>query len=188
MLLLLGLAVGLAVGVATGGRLGNLAHLRFRWPWLVLAALVIREAAVVTPLSRMDGVQYVYGAALAALVAWTIWHVDRLRGVWLVAIGAGLNLIVVLANGARMPVAPSLAGSLVQRGHVGQYVLMGSDTHLNWLADWIGAPGPLGGAYSPGDVVVGLGIAIVAWFATRQRAAAPTKLDETSGRLGSLPP
>jgi len=188
VLLLVGLVVGLGVGIATGGKLGNLAHLRFRWPWLVLAALIVREAAVVTPLSRVDGVQYVYAAALAALVAWTVWHVDRVRGVWLVAIGAAMNLVVVLANGARMPVAPSLAGSLVQRGHVGQYVLMGPDTRLNWLADWIGVPGPLGGAYSPGDVVVGLGIGVVAYFATRQLAAAPTKLDETSGQLGSFPP
>ena len=188
MLLLVGLVVGLGVGIATGGKLGNLAHLRFRWPWLVLAALIVREAAVVTPLSRVDGVQYVYAAALAALVAWTVWHVDRVRGVLLVAIGAAMNLVVVLANGARMPVAPSLAGSLVQRGHVGQYVLMGPDTRLNWLADWIGVPGPLGGAYSPGDVVVGLGIGLVAYFATRQLAAAPTKLDETSGQLGSFPP
>jgi hypothetical protein len=87
-----------------------------------------------------------------------------------------------------MPVAPSLAGSLVQRGHVGQYVLMGPGTHLNWLADWIGVPGALGGAYSPGDVVVGLGIGLVAYLATRQRAAGATKLDKTSGQLGSFPP
>jgi hypothetical protein len=76
----------------------------------------------------------------------------------------------------------------VEQGHAGQYVVMGSATHLNWLADWIGVPGPLGGAYSPGDAVVGLGIAAVAFLATRQHAAPATKLDETSGRIGSYPP
>jgi hypothetical protein len=188
MLLLVALVVGLLAGIATGGRLGNVANLSLRWPWLVVAALVVREAAVLSPLSGVDGVQYVYVAALAALVAWTAWHTTRLRGAWIVAIGAALNLVVVIANGARMPVAPALAGRLLERGHIGQYVVMGSGTNLAWLGDWIGVPGPLGGAYSPGDAVIAIGIAAVAFFATRQGQAAATKLDETSGRIGSYPP
>jgi hypothetical protein len=188
MLLLVALVIGLVAGVVTGGKLGNVANVNLRWPWLVVGALVVREATVFSPLSRIEGVQYLYAASLAVLIAWTIWHVDRLRGAWFVAIGAALNLIVVLANGARMPVAQALAGPLVERGHIGQYVLMGAGTNLSWLADWIGVPGPLGGAYSPGDVVVALGIGIVAFFATRQGPIAATKLDETSGRIGSYPP
>jgi len=39
---------------------------------------------------------------------------------------------------------------------------MGPGTQLNWLADWIALPGPfervLREAYSPGDLVVALGI------------------------------
>jgi Family of unknown function (DUF5317) len=188
MLLVAAVVVGLVAGIATGGKLANAGNLSFRWPWFVLAALVIREATIVSPLSRIEGVQYVYAAALAALIGWTAWHINRLRGVWIVAIGAALNLVVVIANGARMPVAPALAGQLVQLGHSGQYVVMGSGTHLNWLADWIGVPGPLGGAYSPGDVVVAIGIAVVAFFATRQGPATAIKLDEASGRIGSYPP
>jgi hypothetical protein len=188
MLLLIALVLGLATGVITGGKVGNAANLSFRWPWFVLAALVVREAAVFSPLSRIDGIQYVYAAALAALVGWTVWHISRIRGVWIIAVGAALNLVVVLANGARMPVAPALAGRLVELGHAGQYVVMGPGTNLAWLADWIGVPGPLGGAYSPGDVVVAAGIAAVAFFATRQGHTPATKLDETSGRIGSYPP
>jgi Family of unknown function (DUF5317) len=188
MLLLVALVLGLIAGIATGGKLGNLAHVSIRWPWLVVAALVIREAAILSPLNGIDGVQYVYLAALAALVGWTAWHASRLRGAWIVAIGAAMNLVVVIANGARMPVAQALAGPLLDRGHVGQYVVMGPGTSLAWLGDWIGVPGPLGGAYSPGDAVIALGIAAVAFFATRQGPAAATKLDETSGRIGSYPP
>jgi len=188
MLLLVALVIGLLAGIATGGKLGNVANLSIRWPWLVVAALVVREAAILSPLSGVDGVQYLYVAALAALVAWTAWHATRLRGAWIVAIGAALNLLVVIVNGARMPVATELAGRLVERGHIGQYVVMGSGTNLGWLGDWIGVPGPLGGAYSPGDVVIAIGIAAVAFFATRQGPAAATKLDETAGRIGSYPP
>jgi hypothetical protein len=188
MLLLAALVLGLVAGILTGGQIGNLANLSFRWPWFVIAALVIREATVLSPLARIENIQYLYAAALAMLVAWTVWHIRRVRGVWIVALGAALNLVVVIANGAHMPVAPALAGILVQRGHIGQYVVMGPDTNLNWLADWIGVPSPLGGAYSPGDVVVAVGIGLVAFFATRQQPAAATKLDETSGRIGSYPP
>jgi len=185
MLLLAGLVVGLLAGVATGGRLGNLARLSFRWPWLVLLVLIVREATLFPPLNGIEGVQYVYAVALTALVMWTIWHVDRVPGIWLVAAGATLNLVAVAVNGARMPVAPELAGRLNQTGHLGQYVLMGSGTNLNWLGDWIGVAGRGGdliGAYSPGDVLVAIGIGVVAFFAAR------SKLDgtsETSARIGS---
>jgi hypothetical protein len=188
VLLLAALALGVLAGVLTGGKLANLSNLTFRWPWFVIAALVIREVAAYSPLAGIDGVQYVYATALAMLVAWTAWHVQRVRAVWIISIGAVMNLIVVIANGARMPVAPALAGSLVQRGHLGQYVVMSPTTSLNWLADWIGVPGAFGGAYSPGDAVVAIGIAAVAFLATRQRDATATKLDETSGRIGSYPP
>jgi Family of unknown function (DUF5317) len=173
MLLLIALALGLVAGLATGGRIGNLANLRFRWPFFVVVVLIIREGALINPFSRIDGVQYLYAVSLVALVAWTLLHVRLLPGVWLVSIGACLNLIVVLANGSRMPVAPALAGVLVSRGHIGQYEVMGPDSRLNLLADWIGVPGPLGGAYSPGDIMVAAGIALVAFLATRRQAVKP---------------
>lgn len=196
MLLLGGLVIGLAAGVATGGKLGRLATLRFRWPYFVLGVLLVKEVVLVTPLNSVDGMQFVYAASLAALVAWTIWHIDLLPGVWLVSAGAALNLVVVVANGGRMPVARELAarGShiLIDRGFVGQYVLMGPHTNLNWLADWVALPGPLSAvvyeAYSPGDLVVALGIAVVAFLATRRRAETNSVLGETSARIVSDPP
>jgi hypothetical protein len=188
MLLLAGVALGLGLGVATGGRIGYLANIRFRWPLVVLAALLVKELGVLSPFSRIEGIQFVYALSLAAVVAWTLWHFNRLPGVWLVSLGASMNLIVVLANGGRMPVAASLAPHLVQRGTIGQYVVMGPSTNLGWLADWIPLPPIFGGAYSPGDIVVALGIMLVAFLATRHRAEAGTKLNETSGRIGSYPP
>ncbi|HEV2034298.1 MAG TPA: DUF5317 family protein [Candidatus Dormibacteraeota bacterium] len=194
MLLVGGLAIGLAIGIATGGKLGHLSTLRFRWPYFVLGVLLIKEVVLVTPLNRVDGAQLVYAASLAALVGWTIWNINLLPGVWLVSAGAALNLVVVLANGGRMPVARELAarGShlLIDRGFVGQYVLMGPHTNLNWLADWMALPGPLAvvpEAYSPGDLVVTLGIAVVAFLATRRSESIP-RGGETSGRIVSDPP
>ena len=192
MLLLTGLVIGVAAGVVTGGKLGNLSTLRFRWPYFVLLVLVVKEVVLLTPLNRIDGTQFVYAASLAALVGWTIWHIDLLPGVWLVSVGSALNLLVVLVNGGRMPVSRELAarGShlLVDRGFIGQYVLMGPHTNLSWLADWLAFPGPLGRvlpeAYSPGDFVSALGIAVVTFLATKRSEA----IRETSGRIVSDPP
>jgi hypothetical protein len=192
MLLLAGLVVGVAAGVVTGGKIGNLSSVRFHWPYFVLGVLVVKEVVLLTPLDRIDGMQFVYAVSLAALVGWTIWHIYLLPGVWLVSAGAALNLLVVVVNGGRMPVSPELAarGShlLVDRGFVGQYVLMGPHTNLSWLADWLALPGPLGTlvpeAYSPGDFVSALGIAVVTFLATKRSEAIP----ETSGRIVSNPP
>ena len=165
MLFLFAIVVGLGFGLLTGGRVGNLARLRFRWPWLIIAALVVREAIVRTPLSRVEGAQYAYVLALAAIVAWTVLHFGRLRGVWLVTTGAAANLVVIAANGGRMPVAPELAGRALQNGPIGQYTAMGPDTHLNFLADWIRLYPSLE-VYSPGDLLIAIGLAITVFVAT----------------------
>ena len=176
MLVLIPLVLGIVIGAAAGGKISNLAEVRFHWPWFVLLVLVIREGVVLYPLNRIEGIQYVYAIAQAGLVGWTAWHIRRLPGVWVVTIGAAMNLIVILANGARMPVAPSMAGVLLQQGQVAQYTLMGPDTNLSWLGDWIVSPWPARGAYSPGDLVLALGIGIVVILAMTHRPAAATKL------------
>jgi Family of unknown function (DUF5317) len=181
------LGLGIAAGYVIGGRIDGLSRLRFRWPWLVVAVLVVRAAILVTPVRHVDGVQYVYLAALTALVAWALWQIELVRGVWLVAIGSALNLVVIATNGARMPVAPELAGSLVHSGQVGQYTLLTAETNLNWLADWIALPGIgrwLREAYSPGDVVVALGIGVVIALAMRSQTGSV----ETRPRIVSDPP
>lgn len=187
MLWIAALGLGLVAGLVFRGRIDNLARLRFRWPWLLLAVLAVRVAVLVSPLRTVDGTQYVYLAALTALVAWTLWQVELVRGIWLIAVGSVLNLVVIAANGARMPVAPVLSGSLVHSGHLGQYTLITSNTNLAWLADWIALPGigrVVAEAYSPGDVVVALGVGVVVALAMRSQAGSP----ETQARIVSDPP
>jgi hypothetical protein len=182
------LAIGLIAGVVIHGRIDNLARLRFRWAWLVVAVLVVRGAILLTPIRHLDGVQYVYLAALTVLVAWTVWQIELVRGIWLIAAGTALNLVVVASNGARMPVAPELAGALIRSGSLGQYTVMTAQTNLGWLADWIALPGPIGRlvpeAYSPGDVVVAVGIAAVIALAMRSSAGSV----QTRPRIVSDPP
>jgi len=171
MLWLFAIVAGLLFGLVVGGSVGNLARLRFRWPWLILAAVVVREAVALTPLNRVPGAQYLYVVSLAAIVAWTIWNFSRFYGIWLITAGAALNLVVITVNGGRMPVAPEFAGSLVRHGSSGQYTVMGSATHLNLLGDWISLY-PVPEAYSLGDVLIAIGLAILVFVST----ATPTRI------------
>ena len=186
MLFFASIAVGFIAGWAARGSLANVGNIRFRWPWFVVAALLVRGATLLTPLRTVEGIQYVYLASLAAVLGWMLWNLNRVRGIWLAAAGTALNLVVIAANGARMPVSAELAGPvLVQRGHLGQYALMTPGTHLNWLADWIALPGPFKlEAYSPGDLILAAGTAVVIVLAMRTQ----TGLDETSRRIVSDPP
>jgi hypothetical protein len=164
MIWALAMAAGVVAGLLTGGSIENFARLRFRVPLLVLGAVALRFIVLLTPVGRIEGAEYLYVLTLAAIVAWTVLHFDRLPGIWLVAAGGVLNLTVILANTGRMPVAPELAGALVQRGHIGQYTLMGPNTQLNFLGDWISVF-PFPEAYSAGDLVIAVGIAVVAFLA-----------------------
>jgi Family of unknown function (DUF5317) len=183
MINLVAIFLGIAAGLATGGSLQGLQQIqRLRWIWVVLIALAVRLAVVLPPLRGVEGVQYIYAASFAVLVAWIVWNVTRLRGLWIVAIGATLNLLVIVSNGGRMPVANSVTPV---RG-VAVYTTMSSSTNLNWLGDWITLPvispgSLLGGVYSPGDVILGVGILVTAFMLTR----AQERPAETPGRIVS---
>ncbi len=175
MLLALGGLLGLVVGLLTGGRVRSLLELRLRWPLVVIGALVARELEIRTPLAGATVAPALFALTLAVLLAWAAWHHDRLPGIWLVVFGIGLNLLVVLVNGAHMPVAPAAAylgpSQLREHGSFAQYQLAGPSTHLAWLGDWIFLPGPVGRlfsqAYSPGDLVSLVGLGVVLCMATR---------------------
>ena len=175
MLLIAGALVGLIAGLLTGGSFHNLLARRLRWPLVVVAAFIVRELEIRTPLGGAALGPAIFALSLIVLLAWAAWHHDRLPGIWLVVVGIAMNLVAVLANGAHMPVAPDAAhigpAQLREQGTFAQYVLAGPDTRLSWLGDWIVLPGPIGRlfpqAYSPGDLVSTVGLAVVLFLTTR---------------------
>jgi hypothetical protein len=183
VLLLLGAALGLAAGLLSGGSLGGLLARRLRWPLVVVAAFVVKELELRSPLGTSAAGPAVFSLSLVVLIAWAIWHRDELPGIWLVAAGITMNLVVVLANGARMPVARAAADlgppQLLAQGVWAEYVLMGTGTRLAWLGDRVLFPWPVSRlfpqAYSPGDLVSLVGLTCVLFLATRppRRAAEP---------------
>ena len=182
MFFLAGAAAGLILGLLAGGRLGNLAQLKFRWPLVVILALVVKDAAFLSSLATAWFVGAVYTLSLIGLLAWTLWHAPRLRAMWLVSVGIAMNLMVVAANGGHMTIplalarkAAPVAQGIAKYGQWGQYMLQGPNTHLNWLGDWLEMPWPLyryfPQAYSPGDFVMFFGIVILVFLGTSPRLA-----------------
>lgn len=180
---MLGGLLGIAVGLAAGGRMARLTELRLRLPVIVFLAFAIKEAGVFfDPLAFSAIAPWLYTVSLAALCAWALWNRDRLPGIEVIAAGMAMNLFAVVANRGHMPVAVALASrgrpELLQRGTVGQYVLAGPHTRLDWLGDWIALPGTLGhvltGAYSPGDLVAAAGMAVTLFLAVRPQESRPS--------------
>ena len=176
MLLIAGAVAGLIAGLSTGGSIHNLLGRRLRWPLVVVAAFIVKELEIRTPLGGAALGPAIFALSMVVLLAWAAWHHDRLPGIWLVAVGIGMNLVAVLANSGHMPVAPGAAhfgpAQLREHGTFAQYVLAGPDTRLGWLGDWIVLPGPIGRllpqAYSPGDLVSTMGLVVVLFLTTRR--------------------
>jgi len=154
---------GLAAGRVRGGRLANLTNLRPRWlPLLVLAVAAVTAARIaVVPVAAAR--VFVVGGYVLALVG--LAANLNLAWLWVALAGAGFNTAVIAANGGRMPVSARVlreaSRSLVLSGASGPfYVLAGPRTALPALGDTLPlAAGGVGVILSPGDVLLGLGIA-----------------------------
>lgn len=175
MIALIAIAWGVVLAVACGGDLRRLGALHLAGAPVVLSAFLIQGIAR----GRLLGVKasswgvLVWGAAslllVTVLVVWTLRRSDPVvvGGGTLVAIGTGLNLLVVLANAA-MPVAsvfPGIRGGV--DASAGFYTLANRSTSLAALGDVL--PLQVLGVYSllsVGDVLLVMGVAIVLCEAT----------------------
>jgi hypothetical protein len=178
MVLVLSIVLALIIGWATGGSIMNVTRVHFRWlPVVVVAALI--QVLIFTPiLGREELIHragpYIYiGTVLATL---TVILLNRhIPGMKIVAIGAALNALVIIANGGFMPSPASElhnAGKLTKVESTEQtpgsdYVLSNSviaddDTRLRFLGDVMSIPRgiPMANVISIGDIVLALGIAV----------------------------
>jgi hypothetical protein len=182
MTLLWGAVVGVLLGWIVGGRLRNLEGLHLRAGWLILLALVIQ--ALIFPLGHADPLlpyatvplHFLSYGLLALFLGLNLRH-------WplgLLALGLVANLAAIAANGGYMPAAvealrkagmEGAAEALLSQGKLGNVVLMGTGTKLNWLGDWLWLPHwvPLAMAFSPGDLLIGLGLACFIPYGMRMR-------------------
>ena len=158
MLILAGTALSLLLVPVLGGRLSGLAHLALRSRWVVVYALALQVVAISVvphwPRSVLVGLV----ASSYLLAAVFVWLNRAVRGLPLLAVGAGLNAGVMALNGGQMPASPAAlrAAGITQDGD--QYVNSGAlaEPVLPWLGDAFASPGwlPLQNVYSVGDLLV----------------------------------
>jgi hypothetical protein len=161
MLIAAAAVLGLLVAWTLGADLARLADLRIRGTWLVFVALAT-QLAVFTPWSPTlpDSVAVgLHLASYALLLVFLVLNV-RLPGLPIAAAGFACNLLVIAANGGRMPVDADdwsqTAGAVDNN-----VVLADSHTNLAWLGDTIPIPAhPIANTLSIGDLILLAGIAI----------------------------
>lgn len=173
MFILYGVAAGLVVGRLLGGRLERLGAVRFRFAPLALVALVV-QLVLFSPLADAlsDDVGRAIYVVSTALVGVVVLANLRLPGLWLVALGAALNLAAIVANGGSMPASPAALASLGMGigGNTNSVVV--ADPALALLTDIFALPSwlPLANVFSIGDVLIGIGVAVAIAAAMRAEA------------------
>ncbi|HAX23786.1 MAG TPA: DUF5317 domain-containing protein [Thermomicrobiales bacterium] len=179
MVLLVAILLALVAGYLTGGSLAHANQARFRALPLFVGAAVV-QVLIFTPLLGARDFIHEYGSliyiasVLASLGA--ILLNLHIPGMKIMAAGAALNALVIIANGGYMPsteAALARAGKLeaVERSEAqapgDDWLLTNStiaddDTRLLFLGDVIAIPEgvPLANVISIGDLLLALGAAL----------------------------
>jgi hypothetical protein len=145
-----------------------------RFPWLVFVAFLPQFFAFFLPATRTNITDDWVRAGLLGsqiLLLFFCWLNRHLSGVWLLALGLSLNLLVIAANGGLMPISPQTASRLVSQdflqtvplgsrfGDGKDVLLIPAETHFVWLSDRFLLPEGVHYkvAFSLGDVVIAIG-------------------------------
>jgi hypothetical protein len=174
--ILYALLIGIALGLLLGGRLSALGDLRIRWAWLAIAGLGV-QLVLFSPLGERlpdAAVPVAYVASTAAVLAVVLLN-WRIPGFAIIALGAGLNLVAILANGGYMPADPAaLAAAGLDPGSGATNSIVTDSPALCLLTDIFAIPSalPFANVFSVGDVIIGIGVLVAIVAAMRARPAA----------------
>lgn len=182
MLLLAVLCTSLIIGLLRGSRLESLGRHRWRFPVLPFVAFSLQVLAFLPDESASDKARLFaatlhmmsYGVAMIF-----VWANRRAPWLWLVGVGIAANLLVIVANGGFMPVAPAALDGLTDRavlkvGVNNNAILLHPRARLWFLADIFRTPPwvPLQREFSPGDVLIGVGAFVLLQYLLVGRAVA----------------
>ncbi len=189
MFILYAIVLGLLFGRLLGGRLDGLAGLSFRWVGVAIAGLAVQVVLFSAPVGRevRDIGPLLYAASTGAVLVFVLVNL-RIRGMAVVALGAGLNLLAIIANGGTMPAsraALAMAGLGKSGGYANSREL--ASPVLGPLGDVFALPAgvPLANVFSVGDVLIALGIILVIVAAMRSPLPSPPASPPTGGGPGT---
>jgi hypothetical protein len=180
MLILYFVVLGIVAGRLGGGRLDALHGVRFRWWAMALAGLLFQGLLFSDILGPAAGswLPALYVTSTLLVLAALLRNL-ALPGFPVIAVGAALNLVVILANGGLMPSSReariALTGGTDLGERITNSILVNADTLLPWLGDVFVLPRPLpfANAFSIGDILIGAGAAIFLVRAMRPVVDAP---------------
>ena len=177
MFILYAVLIGLVLGFLLGGRPAGLGDLKLRWSWVIVGGLLVQVVLFSEPVSERIGTlgPPIYVASTAAVIAAVVAN-RAITGMLVVAAGAASNLLAIVANGGYMPVSAGAAAVLgAHERPAYSNSLQIPDPVLAPLTDIFAMPPwvPFANVFSVGDVLIGLGIAIVIVAAMRSRPARP---------------
>ena len=170
---------GLTIGTSKlKSAVANIATIKIRFGWLMILAFFVQKMpfALSAPSSFVE-LKKALLVLSYVLLLWALSYNLRLWGIRILTLGAVLNFAAILANGCLMPVAPEArlqAGmaAISESGFGGVLpegtgVLLPIDqTNLSFLTDIIPVS-LVGGVFSPGDFVIGVGLLIFFMEAAR---------------------
>jgi hypothetical protein len=169
----------------SGGRLGRLLDLQLRWGWAALSALALQIIITTLAPGGATGLHELLHIASYALAGACIIANRRIAGLPILALGAALNSLAIIANAGIMP-ASARAMRLAGLAPSDHFANSASVAHPRLLAlgDVIPIPGPwpLGNVISIGDILIIAGLLTVLHRASRDAPSTPL-----SGALPSPP-
>ncbi len=187
MILMIVVPLALLAGVVRGGSMANVATLPLRGVALVALALGL-QIALYLPGIRSSALTQragwgMYVCSLALIVAFMLRNWGLGSWIRLAALGLSLNVAAILANGGHMPTDLSALRALRGGGEVRAVSDRASfsntrpataRTRLTPLTDVIPIPVPpgAGNVYSVGDILLAVGVAGLAYRATRGQVVA----------------
>ena len=158
--------VATLLGLALGGTVRRLSQIQLVRIELFYAAVAFQILAFPFPFlpwrTPEPAAKALWLVSYALVLAAT-WCNRLLTGVPVVALGTLLNLVAVLANGGLMPALPSAVHGSGNSYHVSNNSITVAQPHLAALVDRWAAPDwlPLANVFSVGDVVIGIGAAVI---------------------------
>ena len=190
MILLATVLLAFLIAAVTGGKLGRLANLPLRAPWLALLGFGLQLYTIYSPTNTAQGFLGLHTLALIgsyAMLLVLIWINRRIAGMMVIGLGLLLNFSVMLANGGYMPITPEAVKAIgyeyqLESAEFGSrlqdtkdVLLPREETNLWVLSDIfvLPPPFPIPSVFSVGDIALALGAFVLIFRAMHSRDAPP---------------
>lgn len=186
MILLAAVILAFLIAILAGGKLGRLADLPLRAPWLALLGFGLQLYMIYAPADTAQGFLSIRTLTLIAsyvLLLVLVWVNRRIPGMLIIGLGLALNFSVMLANGGYMPITPEAVRGVgheyqLESAELGDrlpntkdVLLSREQTNLWFLSDVfvVPPPFPIPTVFSAGDAVLALGAFVLILKAMHNR-------------------